>query len=254
MLNHKRIMSLIMAGAMAASLAVPAFAAESGESTTNRTIKVDGAYQAVDIAVVVPTSGTVVINPYSLPVEIGKDSDEKAVKVEGKQIVTKPLTIKNQSEVKLNVNVTATPTVKGNLALVTTPLTSETIPTEKKNSAFLYVAVESTTLEGAKDADAVNDAAITAAWKAKTDWTEYSADATNVVALTKSGTAASKTNMGVLTAAKMDDDGAFAEYQSGSIAFINVSGSCAQNPTTAWTVKDGVTIQIAFTFTPNTDA
>lgn len=50
-----RILSGAMAGALALSLAVPAFASNSTDIT--------GTYQAVTIDVTVPTSGTAQINP-----------------------------------------------------------------------------------------------------------------------------------------------------------------------------------------------
>jgi hypothetical protein len=253
MLNHKRILSLVLAGAMAASLAVPAFAAEEAESTTNTQLKIDGTYQAVTIAVVVPSAGTVIVDPYSLPVEIGTDASNKAIKVDGQQIVTKPVAIKNQSDINLDINVTATPTVKGSLTLTTAPI--EDVTKETKNTAFLYLDVESSTVSGASSA--VTAAAIATAWKGTT-WTEYSTGdnaPTNILALTKSGTAFKGEKIGTLTKATMNDStGAFSEYAAGSIAFVNLRGQCAQNPTTAWTTKDGVSVVVAFTFTPSATA
>jgi hypothetical protein len=253
MLNHKRIMSLVLAGAMAVSMAVPAFAAtttDDGEgSATNRSLKIDGTYQAVDIAVVVPSSRAITINPYALPVKIGTDAQDAEVKVKGMQIVTQPTAIKNQSDIPLDVNITATATVKGNLTLATTAFTDDTIKSEKKNSAFLYVDVVSSTLTGSEDD--VSAAAIASAWK-DTTWSTYDESATNIITMTKSGTAVSKNAVATLAYATMED-GAFSAYNAGSVAFVNVTGQCAQAPTTAWTIKDGVTVQLAFTFTPNTD-
>jgi hypothetical protein len=248
MLN-KRITSLALAALTAASLTVPAFAAETTTETSNRALKVDGTYQAVDIAVVVPTTGTVVINPYALPVKIGTDSNSKDVKV-SQQIVTKPLAIKNQSDVKLDINVSATATTKGSLMLATAPIAD--VKKDTKNDAFVYLAVMPTTLAGAKDATTVNDAAIADAY-GKVTWTEYTATSTPANVLALKTTAVTKEKMGTLAAATLDNSGAFSEYTAGSIAFVGLSGQCAQAPTTAWTAKDGLTANIAFTFTPNTD-
>jgi hypothetical protein len=254
MLNHKKVLSLALAGAMAASLAVPSFAADSTtESTTNRSTKVTGNYQAVDIAVVVPSTGTVVINPYALPVVIGKDDSDKDIKVENTQIVTKPLAIKNQSEIKLDVNVSATASVTGAFTFAAAPISADDIKTDTKNEGFVYVDIETSSLTG--DADTVSAAAIATAWK-DVKWTEYATTGTasNVLALKATTTAISKAGMGTLAAAKMDDDGAFSSYESGSIAFVGLCGQCAQSPKTAWVAKDGLTANLAFTFTPNTDA
>jgi hypothetical protein len=252
MLNHKKVLSLALAGAMAASLSIPAYASSSTtttENTTNRSLTVDGTYQAVNIAVVVPTSGTVIINPYALPVEIvAKTDSAAAVKVKDQQIVTKPLAVKNQSDVDLDINVSATATVKGSLTLATAAVTPSE---EKKTTAFLYLDVEESDLTGATSA--VTTAAIADKWK-DIAWPDYSADNTNQVAMTKSGTAVNKSGVGTLKAATLNTStGAFEEYNAGSIAYVGLCGSCAQNPTTAWTAKDGVSVKIAFTFVPHVE-
>jgi hypothetical protein len=243
MLNHKKVLSLALASAMSLSMMAPAFAAETTESTTNRSLKIDGTYQATTIDVVVPTSGTIIINPYALPVKI---SDVSGVSKVSQQIVTKPMAIKNKSNVKLDINVSATATVKGSLTLAAAPITDTA--GDQKNEAFVYLAIEPTTLTA--------DTGIDAAYATQT-WTTYVAatDSTttpdNVLALKTS--AVTKNKMGTLAAATMDTDGeTFASYSSGSIAFVGLSGQCAQAPKTAWTTKDGLTATIAFTFTPNT--
>jgi hypothetical protein len=243
MLNHKKVLSLALATAMAASLSIPAYASTnnnaSSSTTSNRDLEITGAYQAVSIAVVVPTSGTVIINPYALPVSISSQTGGSKV---SKQIVTKPLAIQNQSEVKLDVNVSATATVKGNLTLATGAVST----TEKKNSAFLYVDLETTTLTSAADAD------VHAAY-ANQSWTDYSTTATNVLAL-KADTTVTKNAMVTLAKPALDASDAYTGPAAGSIAFVGLNGSCAQNPTEAWTANDGVTVKMAFTFTPNTSA
>jgi hypothetical protein len=237
MLNHKKLLSAALACAMAASLAVPTFAASSSESTTNRSLKVTAAYQAVPIAVVVPTTGTVIINPYSLPVEIGTDADGVAVKVQ-KQITTKPLAIKNQGDIALDVNVSTTTALTGTLKLLTEDVKDD----DTSNSAFIYMdVVKSTTLKGSTDD--VNAAAVATAYKDQA----WKSDDDGALVL-KSGT---QTQAKIVTlAGNTYDDNKFAEYAEGSIALIGFDGSCVKEPKTAWTTKDGLTCTIAFTFTP----
>jgi hypothetical protein len=243
MLN-KKLTSLVLAGAMAASLAVPAFAAETTEKTDNRATNVTAAYQEVTIAVVVPSDATVVINPYALPVAIGKDSSDADVKVENQQIVTKPLALKNQSDVDLDINISYTSAVKGNFTFATAAIDD----TNTKNAGFVYLDVkEDKTLSGTE----VSDADIAGAWK-DVQWDSYDEKATNELLLKATTTAVPKTGMGTLAAATVGDDGTFSEYNEGSIAFVGVTGSCVTSPKTAWTTKDGFTLKLAFTFTPNT--
>jgi hypothetical protein len=254
MFNHKKILSLALAGAMVASLAIPSFAADETESATNRATKVTGNYQAVDIAVVVPTTGKVIINPYALPVEIlAKDTTNNtaAVKVEKQQIVTVPMAIKNQSGTKLNINISYTASVTGAFTFATAPI--EDITKDTKNDGFVYIDVQSAPSSVKGATSAVTAAAIAAAWKDMTP-TEYSADTDNVLAVKATTTAVSKAGMGTLAAATLDNDGAFSEYAEGSIAFVALTGQVAQNPKTAWVAKDGMTVNLAYTFTPNTDA
>jgi hypothetical protein len=243
MLTKKKLASLAMAGVMTLSLAAPAFAASS-ESTTNRSLKVTAAYQAVTINVVVPTTGTVIINPYKLPVEIGKDADGAAIEAESKQIVSKPMAIKNQSSIKLDVNVSVTTAVTGNLKLKAADIEDN----DTGNNAYVYAAFETTTLSGSKDD--ITDAAVAAAYKATT-WTEPTDSTDNAFVLSASTTAVTKKGVATLVPATYDG-GAFSAYAQGSIVFVGFDGSCVQDPKTAWTTKDGLTCTMAFTFTPNT--
>jgi hypothetical protein len=255
MLNHKRILSLILAGAMSAALAVPAFADGETEATetkeANTATNITATYQAVTIAVVVPETGETIINPYALPVVIGQDGSDKDIEV-SEQIITKPLALKNQSKVKLNVSATVTTTLneKTDMTLASTALTSE--DTAKKAFVFLDV-VQDKTLTG--EADSVTDGKVNAAFKAATwtDPTKYSETTTGAIALNATK-AVTKSNMAVL-AASTYSDGAFSKYTEGSIAFFRLNGNCVASPSkSAWTADDGFTAKIAFTFTPNTDA
>jgi hypothetical protein len=241
MLNHKRILSLILAGAMSAALAVPAFAAETPDYS-NRTTKVTAGYEDVKIEVVVPTEGTVYINPYALPVKVGTGSSTD-VKL-SQQIATKPLLIRNRSEVALNVNISAETQVEGQLTTATSSIADVT--TDTKNDAFMYVAVVTSGLAEAEDYE---DSAIA------DDYATVSAklpayDETKMIALS-STKVVSKTNMAVLAKSTMDTDGTFSKYAAGSTAYVVVTGNCAQSPKSAWTAADKATINLTFTFTPN---
>jgi hypothetical protein len=240
MLNHKKILSLALAGAMAASLAVPACAA-----TSSNTTKVTATYQPVTIDVVVPTTGTTIINPYGLPVDIGPTGT--VVQVKGAQLVNKPMLLKNKTSTKLNVSVSATASVTGTFTFATSDI--EDVTTDTKNDGFVYLGFAASDLTGAETA--LTDAAVATKYAAVT-WPEYDGDKT--IALKATTSAITKSNVAVLAAATMDTDGTtFKEYASGSIEYFGMCGSVAQNPKTAWVAKDGFVANIAFTFTPNTD-
>jgi hypothetical protein len=246
MFKCKKLMSLALAGVMAASLAVPAFADDTPANTT----KVDGAYQATTIAVTVPGSGKAIINPYGLPVTIYSNDDDhtKDVSVKGEQIVmAEPTYISNESGTDLDVSATITTTLGSkNLTLATAAITAK----ETKKTAFVYFEYASSALTGAKaDVTAekvANEFGTSATWK------DYAASNTNQVVL-KSG-ATTKQVVGKLAAAKMDatDPTQFSEYEAGSIGLFRLTGSCVQEPATAWAADDTFTASIAFTFTPST--
>jgi hypothetical protein len=240
MLNHKRILSLILAGAMSAALAVPAFAAETTDYT-NRVTKVAAGYEDVKIEVVVPTEGKVYINPYALPVKVGTGANGD-VKL-SKQIATEPLLIENRSEVALNVNISAETQVEGQLTTATASIADVT--TDTKNDAFMYVAVVTSGLTASTDE---YEKETIADDYAKVTFPEYSDSTMIALSSTK---VVSKTNMGVLKAATFDQ-GAFSGYDAGSTAYVIVNGNCAQSPKSAWTAADKATVNLTFTFTPNT--
>ena len=62
-LNKKRVASAALAGALALSMAAPAFASQS---------VITGNYKEIRLAVTVPTTGKAVINPYGLPIALSE--------------------------------------------------------------------------------------------------------------------------------------------------------------------------------------
>ena len=242
-----RILSGAMAGALALSLAVPAFASNSTDIT--------GTYQAVTIDVTVPTSGTAQINPYGLDVKI-KDAANSATlgTISGQQIVTQPLALQNKTAMNLSVSATVLGTVDlektdMKLAAATTKAqgtegAADYVPAATVKSAFVYLQmVSEPALTGAStvvDADAI--ATKFAAWAPSA----YDAD-TDVIVGTK---AATKENMVTLKAAKLDANDAFDEFKAGSIALFRLAGDCVVTPKTEWKTTDEFKANIAFTFLP----
>jgi hypothetical protein len=244
----QRIASGALAGALAVSLAVPAFA-----SSKNST-KVTGTYQEIVINVTVPTTGTAQINPYALNVKL-----DDASSITGQQIVTMPLAIANKSDMKLDVNATVTGEVKGNFKFnPKSTVTGEDETPLTTNSAFVYLEMKKSALANA-DLDTTDKAvqgfnaetlyAEVAAW-AKSDYKpdledETTLDAAKVIVGTK---AAEGKKLVTLEASNSDG-----ELQDGSVALFRLSGDCVKSPKTAWTKADGFTATIAFTFDVNTD-
>lgn len=241
-----RILSGAMAGVLAMSLAVPAFAADN-------TTVVTGSYKAVTIDVTVPTTGTAFINPYGLDLDVD-DGASGTVTIKGQQIVSAPMAIKNESAMDLSV----TATVTGEIDLTATDMKLATSSTKgsgsegdadyvapaTSKSAFVYLqAKQEPALTGSTVA--ANDvAAKCAAWGASA----YDA-ATDVIVGTR---AVTKDNLVTLRAANVNA-GTFTSYNAGSVALFRLTGDCVAAPRASeWKTTDTFKTTIAFTFLPAT--
>lgn len=230
-----RILSAAMAGVLAVSMAIPAFA-----SSTN----IEGSYEDITIAVLVPQSGTAQINPYGLPIKLTTAGSS----ITGEQIVTRPLAIANQSEVDLAVSATVTASIKGDLKFLEAAPTAD----DTSKSAFVYLQmkqetslIESTLATDKKGFAAATIDPLAAAWKQA-----YNADKDLVLNSRDAG--ASKDNMVFLK--KATDNSGTMEISAGGAAMFRLSGAVVANPREAWTAADGFTSTVAFTFKPDTTA
>lgn len=263
-MNMKRFGATLMTGALALSLAAPAFAA----STT-----ITGAYEAVDLSVTVSQTGTALINPYGLPVNLTHTEDSEPVvdgTISGEQITTAaPLTIANGSKVALAVSATVTGEEVGDAKLVSDlnagVTTGENAETPKnivaKFEAFAAPGIDggtiadaATTISGSTTPDEKN-----AKYAAETALNEaFAALKSENAVLTAPVLTDASDATGTLVLREGDDDGV-AQY--GGVAFFRLSGQVQKNPTTAWSEgdstaspavdADGFTATIAFTFEPS---
>ena len=236
-----RILSGAMAGVLAMSLAVPAFAAGGtpAPAATNTT-EINGTYTPITIDVVVPANGAAQINPYGLPIDVAK-SDSTKVSFENQKIMTQPTAaIKNKMKVDLAVKAAVTGAIKalpGGSTATPMKFASEALTADvTAKSVFAYVQAKPSAQTGADDAT-LADALIDeyAAWKQ-----DYSADTDILV----------KENFVTLKAATMDTNGAFTAFAKGSVAMIRVAGDVVASPREDWSTDDGFTVKIAYTFAP----
>lgn len=236
MKNFKnRVLSGALAGALAVTMAVPAFA-------TNTVI--EASYEAPTIEVTLPQTGEALINPYGMPVVLNPDDGAAdQASIVGAQIVTKPLAITNDSAVDLKVSATVTATAKGDLRLATSkPSSSDTT-----KSAYVYLQMTNSALDVNSQSTSTGNigglvakdlAAEVAAWEQKA----Y----TSATDLLLSGTAAvTKDDMLVLKAS--DTNGA----QVGSVGLFRLAGQVVASPRDAWAATDGFEATVAFSFKPD---
>ena len=261
-MNMKRFGATVMAGALTLSMAAPAFAASTTITST---------FEAVDLSVTVTQTGTALINPYGLPVELThtegaapNTTTEVDATISGEQITTAaPLTIANGSAVALAVSATVTGTEAGDAKLVsdlTAGVTTDNdgVTTTPKNIVARFEAFKAPGIDGTVLADLTSS----------TDNDKYAAQATLNEAF-----AALKSENAVLTAPVLTDasaatgtlvlrEGDEGVAQDGGVAFFRLAGEVVKNPTDAWTEADpdvtpnpiegdGFTAQIAFTFEPS---
>lgn len=221
-MNLKRFASTALAGALALSMAVPAFAA------ANTTV-ISGAYEAVTLSVTVPTTGKAIINPYGLPYKLSADYS-----VSNQQITTAaPLLIQNKSDVALAV----TANLKGQASTgVTLEADGDTADYSGVTDKKLHVTFQAFEAAGVDTNNATDNDILIPKFIALEDGdAKLTGDVTT--------TAADATGTLVLREGKDN------ELQNGGAAFIRLSGEVAKKA--AWATTDTFTATIAFTFEPS---
>lgn len=233
-----RILSGIMAGALALSLAVPALA-------DNETV-ITGTYVNTPIAVTVPTTGTAQINPYGLDVKLADNTS----KISGNQIVTMPLAIINNSEMTLSVGASVTGEAKGDFLFGTA---ATNLTTTKTKTGIVYLQVKADSSLGDTDQDtsvttgiALKDASLDPLFE---DWGEFVKPTTGSKdLLLKGGSATTGTDLAVLD--PIDPATGSGNEKIGGVALFRLAGEVVTSPTEPWATTDGFTATVAFTFSP----
>lgn len=219
-MKMKKIGALIMACVMALSLAATAFATDATvtDPAKGASVKVTGSTLLPTIKLTVPTAAGVVLNPYGMKLKDDLTGLDSGGTISGK-VVSAISNITNLSDVKIKVGVTATATATG----LTLAKASVASITGKDKQAF--VKLEMITADDANsDADAFG-----------------TPEGEIILA-----TAATSLKTPIELAASTDGNSAAA----GGVLAFRFTGDTSSEPTTAWTNKDTVTANLAFTFTP----
>lgn len=246
-MNMKRFGSVVMAGALALSLTVPAFA---GSTQPDHSTVITGGYTEIPIAVTVPTTGTANINPYGLPVTLTKSNDS-TVNIVGQQITHEVLAVRNNGDVALDMDVKSFQVLpKGEVSV------AATADADKQIKVELQVAgLNDAKYALAPDNDSLGDALIDA-FAADSTWTGAKSVAAptasaNATSVTTPGTIAKAAALGAATVA----DGAVTAYGNSSIALFRLKGTLAADPKTGttenpWEAADGFVATVVFKFAP----
>lgn len=227
-MNLKRFGSIAMAGALALSLAAPAFASNS---------VITGNYKEVRLAVTVPTTGKAVINPYGLPIAL---SEKYSISGQGISNAA-PLTVQNRSAVPLKVNVSITSAKTGSFVFEENAAIADGETGNKglvKFEMFPAPALTETTLE--------NEDVLIGGFAALDSANALPAGGVQLKGV--AGTPDAATN--ILTLREGSADGSL---QAGGAAYFRLTGEAVKAPTTPWAATDGFTATIAFTFEPTSE-
>lgn len=248
-MNMKRFGSIAMAGALALSLAVPAFAAN--------TTTIEGGYQDIEIAVVVPESGTAQINPYGLPVEVTKSDGATKVQITDRQITSLPLSLKNQGNVPMDVNASLAVLPKGDVVIAAAKGSADkTMKVELEVAGLNDNALKLDSLDPTLDDLLLDKFAADATWANLATANKLAAPAAAKAAtsVTPSKSAAAMATLGAATVA----DGTVT-YGAKSIALFRLTGDLNAAPTKTvggdtvddpWVEADGFTATVVFSFKP----
>lgn len=236
-MNLKRFGATVMAGVMALSLAVPAFASST---------VIDGSYNPITLAVTVPKTAKAIINPYGLPYNLDENT---VVKGDEAGITTgSALLIENRSKTALKVSGTVTAAVKDDSDV--TFITTGT-PTENAAKKEVLVNVELFEALGVTEA---NYSDLETTINPKFAALKTANAVAKAVADPASATGVALTNVG--DGLILRECNAEGELQNGGAGFFRLSGLATKAPTadSAWDKTDGFTVTVAFTFTPGTFA
>lgn len=206
----KKRLSLCLVLVLLLALAVPAHAV-TVRGGNKTVIKAEPYLPDITIEVVVPTSGNVYINPNRLPVKVDGN-------IVNKQIVSDSFHIENLSEVPLKVSVEVEGRIKrgSDMGLLTQSTTNITTTAKR---AFIFLDIQAVT----------NPSSVT--WASAYDANKH--------VIVRDGSTAKK-NIIILDSAD----------QNKRFGAFHLAGDCVQNPREQWTEKDGVDVEVVFTFSP----
>ena len=214
----KKIISMFLALVMALALAVPAFA-------TSGTVKVDSSLQLPTLNVVLPTTASMIMNPYKMEVKV----NPKDTTTVNDQIVSATMEVKNLSDIDVQVGIKVQGTIK-NTADTKPAFAAGTTASSSAKEAWIYVAFEiGNTGMTVSDTNGTGGGTVVLT-TAEQEVTDFASNASPASGNTLKASANKKdpaTN-GVL----------------GFKFFGDIS------PVTSWTDKDTMAANIAFTFTP----
>lgn len=189
------------------------------ETGNTRSTTITAKCRMPSIIVTVPTTGQVYLNPLKLKVNVdGADTTE--------QVLSRTCFIANKGDIPLQVDVSLTAALtEGSDMTLASSSTKGSASTSKL--AFIYYEMQ---LSDDYEPDDVQ-------------W-DKTYDASKHIVLS---TGETKSKENILTLAPKTLDG---EMGKGGFGAFRLTGDAIENPQNAWHSKDGLMVEVAFTFTP----
>jgi hypothetical protein len=233
-INIKKLASLGLAIVMVLALAVPVFAASTTyNDKQNQSVTMKGGTTVPKIQILLPSGDALtrsfLLNPYKIGYsDVGGYSTlSGAGGSSAPQVISPVLQITNATNCKMQVDLTVSTTLGGNLKLLTADYAdADARQADLKNNAFLFLNLSNATVK------------IENATSATSTTPSYTEGKSIVL---KSGDV--KKTGALYTEAASETTPRYINIQFG--------GSMAEAPSTPWTEKDIATVALAFTFTPN---
>lgn len=243
----KKLMSLVMACAMALALATTALADDDPMAPLNQTATLSGATQGMQISLtVLTTSQTIVFNPYKIEV---KTTDSGALTggtltaAGNDQFIAKTQVIKNKTNVPLKLTATFAMTVEGAEGDVASIAKAAPAATVTAKQIYMYADFAVFDARGESNApveppDTRPEAWLTASRLVGAAGTESEEDHS-----WSGGTKHAATAAVNIPATDGLDTGA-------NFVFIKLGGSATVAPTKPWTTADTVKVGLVYSFAP----
>ena len=235
-MKFKKLISTAMAGVMALSLSLPAFADD---------VKVEGSINLPTINMVLPTTASMIMNPYELNVKLNpKDPAETPV---DDQIISPLMTVKNLSNIGVKVAVSVQGTKgRGTAAFAAATTQGSTKSTVKE--AFVYAMFSIGDPDMAIDDITAPSTVPSADAAYLTILSETAKEVTKLAAADAASTTAGAVNVLTGTTGKTAAEGGVLGFRFfGDMTQAPVAADGSSDP---WTDKDILSATVSFTFSP----
>lgn len=260
-MKSNKVLTLLLAVIMIASLAVPASADTQGNigNKFNPETKIESEMNEPKIIVNIPTAITMVVNPYRLMARHPDASPEASNEFTNKQVIANNQYVVNLSNSNLTVSLGVKGEAPTGIALVAAPVAANQLAKQ------YHLYLETQVIEGVTNGDleaSAPDVTWQGSYKGNVKAPIMKVNE-NTYQFLFNGTQLTQNNLAVLEKADWTSvgvtegnieaepaDGSYGDIEPsthGWLAFT-IDGGCSEAPTDAWTQKDAPKATVTFSF------